>query len=353
MNFFKLILSTLIITITLHSCTKDEVQYELEDQHLKKSLEIQLHGDFKKVSNPCDSDGILSFKDEATYLSTMKQLKELTLSYAKSIEAQIGDVSADEFTRIYEEKGFNEMQALFNFSEKMNFNSLFTDLYYKEEAWLENGGTDINEDPDNHFVSDAYERVLFNTNGEVIVGDKIYKKLPTGHLVISDLQFDLLCSLRNNADLLRLPKGVEFVGDLTDRSGKRMADCAGSRADWSYKKNAGETFRIKWKVEINTPIFGNRNVKAITTNYWCKKNKNGKCKKWKKQAATTSSTVSGNVDGGAGDCLVMVNFPTATDSGFNQKIEARRDVATKTSSGNVTGNFSGVDGITHTHTLNW
>jgi len=359
MKFFKLILSTLIITITLHSCTKDEVQYDIENPNLKKSLQIQLKGDFKKVNNPCDSEGILSFKDKETYLSTMKQLAASTVSYTKAIEEQIGTVSTDEINRIYEEKGFNTKQPLFNFSEKLNFKSLFTDLYNKEEIWLENGGDNINEDPDNHFVSDVYERALFNINSEVIVGNKIYKKLSNGHLIISDLNFDLLCSLRNNADLLRLPKGVEFVGDLNNRSGKRMADCSASRADSGYEKSINndgdEDFRIKWKVEINAPLFGTRNVKAITTNYWCKKNRNnGNCKSWKKQAAYATSKVTGFVDFGGGNCQVFQNFSNAEDTDFNQKVEARRDVpGAVTASNQVTGEFDGVNGITKTHVLTW
>lgn len=352
-------LNAIIFTITaflffIVSCIKENVPVEDE---LKKSSSkfISLKGDVNKLTNNCDGQGILSFKNEDAYLNKMKQLKDLTQSHINDIKKQIGNISADEFFRIYEEKGFNEMQALFDFCQKLDFNSLFTDLYYKEEVWLETGGTDINEDPDNHFVTDAFERVLFNSNSEVIVGSKIYKKLPNGHLIIDDLNFDLLCTLRNNLDLLRLPKGVEFVGDLTDRSGKRMADCSSSRADSGFESNDDETFRIKWKVEINAPIFGTRNVKAITTNYWCKKHRNnGNCKRWKKQAADTTSKVSGTVDFGGGDCIVFQNFDEAEKTNFHQKVEARRDVpGAVTASGNVTGEFDGVDGISHSHILTW
>ncbi len=359
MKFLKLAVVITVVSTLIFSCTKDEIQNNIIDQNLKKSLDIKLDSEVKKVRNQCDGEGILSFKNEDAYLSTMKQLKELTLEHTKAIQNQIGEVSTDAFVRIYEEKGFNNKQVLFDFSEKMGINSLFTDLYNKEAAWLENGGTNINEDPDNHFVSDVYERALFNTNSEVIVGNKIYKKLENGHLIISDLNFDLLCSLRTNMDLLRLPKGVEFVGDLTDGSGKRMAACASSRADWGYERsrnaNGEENFRIKWKVEINAPIFGTRNVKAITTNYWCKKNRNnGNCKSWKKQAATTTSKVSGFWNGGADDCAVLINFTDAENSGFSQKIEARRDIdGGSTSSGQVTGEFNGVNGISKTHVLTW
>jgi len=341
------------------SCSKENASIEDE---LKKSSPkfISLNEDVKKLTNNCDGEGILSFKNEDVYLNKMKQLKDLTLSHMNDIKEQIGDVTKDEFFRIYEEKGFNEMQALFDFSQKLDFNSLFTDLYYKEEAWLENGGSDINEDPDNHFVSDAYERVLFNSNSEVVVGSKIYKKLPNGHLIISDLNFDILCSLRSNIDLLRLPKGVEFVGDLTDRSGKKMAARSSSKADSDFKENTNKTFRIKWRVEISYPIFSSRNVKATTKNYFCSKFKNnGDCKRWKKQGANTTSTVKGSVSASVigadgdetADCTVMEQFAQASSTGFQYKVAAKRDVDTKTKSGFVTGVFNGV--VSHTHTLTW
>lgn len=360
MKFLKLAIVITTLSTLIFSCTKDEVQYNnIVDQNLRKSLETNIK--VKIVRNLCDGEGILSFKDKDDYLATMKELQELTLQHTKDIKEQIGAVTTEEYFRIYEEKGFNDSQVLLNFSEMMRFNSLFTDLYHKEEAWLENGGIDIKEDPDNHFVSDAYERVLFNTNSEVIVGDEIYKKLENGHLIISDLNFDMLCLLRGNADLLRLPKGVEFVGDLTDRSGKRMAVCDGMERDADFEYSEDEDYRIKWIIEINTPFFGHRNVKAITKNYFCKKKKNEECKNWKKTPSYTESTVSGSVSGVTfndqgekeANCDTQLSFGSKKATGTAKKVVSRVDVDTKTRSGWISGEHRGIAGITYNSTLTW
>jgi len=351
------ILTLLLVmsAVTFIACNKENALVEENNSTSQIQLgTYSFNSDIRKIETGLDEYGILSFENEKSYLETLKQLERLSNEFNEKI-------------RGIENEELNYQQVLFDFADQLNFHSLFVDIYKKEQKWLEEtDGSDINEDPDNHFVSDYYERSLFNVNNEVVVNDKIYKKLESGHLIIKSLNFDLIAKLRANLDLFNLPQGVEYIGDLPatnlkDRS--QMAACAFSKRDSDYVENNNHTRRIKCITEINAPLFTQRNVKATTKNYYCKSLKNdGTCKRWKSSiSAQTSATIRGEVTniadnpGGAfvADCSDLVDV-FLSKSKFAKEVEAKQNISfRRTKSGVLHSDHSGVSGITHTNTLFW
>lgn len=317
-NFLAIAL--MLSSVILVGCKKQDFNVDQTNSFQGKH---SFANSIKKIETGIDQEGILSIESEEAYLKALKELEELDKN--SGIE--------------------NESSVLFEFATAYNFNSLFVDIYEKEEKWLnETDGSNIEEDPDNHFVTDYYERTLYNTRTEVAINNKIYKKLENGHLIINSLDFSVLSQLRSTIDLHNLPAGVEFIGDLYDSEGNSlMGSCKSSKRKTGYENNSTNSNRIKWIIEVNNPLVGENNVKAHVRNYKCKDKDGNKCNRWSKVKALCEAKVEGQAGVNCASPSLFTNssYSTCTCKSVYDKVIIP-DRAVK--SGWVTGKHEGING---------
>lgn len=349
----------MVTGILIYSCSKQDLEINTsstEKQGIKYSINIP----YENVTIEQLDNGrkLLSFKDEETILKISQEIKNARKTLMEDFVKKYGELEGEAFDEIADEIGFNEYQPLIDFGERLNFQTLFQYLYDEETKYLEAGGDNIEEDPDNHFIIETGMRIFFNTNEEVKIGNNIYKLLPEGYFKITDGNIETLQYLTNGSiDFKNLPTNVEFVGEAT---GEKAAGCASGKDFHSYLENSSNTFRIRYKVGHHTPPPPwNRRVIAKTKNYYCKRLKNGKCKNWKRATNATTSMVFGFVSGtdsnGNANCDTQFNFNSSNSgvTSYGHEIEHKINVSTKTLSGWVRSTHVGIAGINRNHTLIW
>lgn len=355
MNKIKLyVIGLALLIIGIVACEKGqlpnsensgEFQYDVISKIDYSVIETKPKG-FKSTNG---SDQILTFKNMDAFKATLEELERQTEELDNAFVQFYSDLDEEALNAKEEEIYFSEQQPLLVFENTTSFNSLRQQIDLAEEQWLENEELDFDNDPDNHFVIEEEVRTLLNTDGEIQIGNSIYKLTKNGYFEIIDGDLKTLLSLDSkNVKTLTLPKNVIFVGDETPYI--KSSDCKSMKSNWDFK--ASDKKRIKWRVSHRTWPWG-RYASAKTKNY--KK----KGRRWKKYRTDTKTMVYGyisdvNEDGDA-DCSKQLNFnPNGINaSGKKKSLKQKVSVATKTKSGWVKGYHSGAGGIEHRSTLTW
>ena len=163
-----------------------------------------------------------------------------------------------------------------DFANDLGFESM---LVYVE--WLETGlegksdeegGLNESNDPDERFVADPYLRGVLNPQGEIRLGESIYKLMPQGVYEIKG-DFEAL-------DLIRQGESVESESVVfTAYKHTSHHCCFSSESNTTYTTYANNSRRIKAKHWVgNWPFYSS--IGARTTNYRRKSNGN-----WKRERA--------------------------------------------------------------------
>lgn len=299
---------------------------------------------------------MLVFPDMETFKATLAELERQTKELDDAFVEFYSDLDEEALNAKEEEIAFNEEKPLYDFENFLNFNSLHQQIAIEEEQWLSQEELDMGNDPDDHFVFEEELRSLLNADGEVQIGNSIYKLTEDGYFEITDGDLNSLAIIdNNNKNYNSLPKNIIFVGNensfLKSDDDDNNDDCRSWKSKSSFKKKGDK--RIKWKVKHSTWPW-DRYASAKTTNY--KKKKRG----WKKYRAYTKTKVYGfisdkNADGSA-DCTKKLNFnPDNNYAVHNSKKSVKHKiiVLTKTKSGWIKGYHYGAGGISYTSTLTW
>lgn len=291
-------------------------------------------------------NGVLIFPDTAFVSRTLALLDAEITQEGASFNGTYGHLSEAEIENLIDSIGYNENKPLVDFEAGFAFQSLRSKIETDEINWLLNtSGEKIEDDPDNHFISDDVVRSILTENSEVGIGTSLYKVVDNGYYEITDGNFVTLYSLRSNPIDISGKPNVIFYAD-----GEMKNGCKSSKRDARFKYNSNNTRRIKWVVSHWTYPWG-RYAKAKTYNYKKKNNK------WKKYKTYCEAQVYGNISESDGNCSTAHTFNTP--AGYyvfenNKKdVKHKVKVSTKTKSGWVKGYHEGAGGISHTSTLTW
>jgi hypothetical protein len=252
----------------------------------------------------------------------------------------------DSLNLIAEQQNFNDEQPLLDFEEYFRIKSLRQIISEKEQLWLLTDGEKIENDPDNHFITDNTVRTILNEYAEVKIGNSYFKFVEHGYYEVTDGNFETLKLLRDtNVNNLTNLVNVVFHKSLSGEG------CNSNKRKEDYKTVGSK--RIKWVVSHWTYPWG-RYAIAKTDNYEKRNNK------WKKYSTYTEARVYGyisdvNQDGTA-DCTKQLQFNTSSgpaETGTVKELKQKITVSTKTKSGWINGYHYGAGGISHTSTLTW
>ncbi len=349
-------ISLAILIVGLSACIKEkslnpintsEFQYDVKSVIDYSSIQVKPKG----FNGKSGSSKILAFKDMETFLFTLNELERQTIELDNAFVEFYKDLDNEAINEKEEEIGFDEQRPLYDFANNLAFKSLFEKIAIEEELWLNQEEPDWNNDPDNHFVDLEELRSLLNVDGEVQIGNFIYKLTEDGYFEIANgsLQSLKLLDVSNLGKTL-LPANTVFVGDGNSQSKLSSSDCRSGKSDKAF-----ETFgnrRIKWRISHRTYVWG-RSAIAKTKNYKKKR------RRWKKYRTNVLASVSGYVSGinpttGDADCSVRSNDinPDRISKMKNAKrVTFKIKVATKTKSGWIKGYHYGADGIAKNSTL--
>lgn len=343
-------ISLAILIVGLSACIKEkslnpistsEFQYDVKSVIDYSSIQVKPKG----FNGKSGSSKILVFKDMETFLFTLNELERQTIELDNAFVEFYKDLDEEAINEKEEEIGFDEQRPLYDFANNLAFKSLHKKIAIEEELWLNQEEPDWNNDPDNHFVDLEELRSLLNVDGEVQIGNFIYKLTEDGYFEIANGSLQSLKLLDvSNLGKTSLPANTVFVGDGNSQSKLSSSDCRSGKSDWGYQ-NAGSK-RIKWRVSHRTYLWG-RYAIAKTKNYKKKR------RRWKKYRTGVLADVYGyvSVDG---DCSVQSD--DINPDGFSKIKNAKRvtfkiKVEGKTKSGWIKGYHSGADRIVKNSTL--
>ena len=345
-----------ILITSLGACNKEnlitpisssEFQYDVKSAIDYSSIQVKLKG----FNGRSGSSKILVFKDMDTFLFTLNELERQAIELDNAFVEHYKDLEEEAINEKEEEIGFNEKLPLYDFVNKLGFKSLYEKIDIEEEEWLNQEEPDWDNDPDNHFVDIEELRTLLNVDGEVQIGNVIYKLTESGYFEILDNSLQSLKLLDvSNLGKNSLPTNTVFVGDGNSQSKLSSSDCRSWRRK-SDKTTAGSK-RIKWVVSHWSYPWGTY-ATAKTKNY--KK----KGRRWKKYRTDVLADVYGFVSGvnpttGDADCSVQSDD---INPDGNSKIKKARSVtfkirvSTSTKSGWIKGYHYGAEGVIKNSTL--
>lgn len=259
--------------------------------------------------------------------------------------------------------GGDEDAVLLAFEKKFPcYTSLRSDIAKREDAWLEEDGENIGDDPDEHFVEDDITRTLLNINGCVIIEGTTYTITENGYIKTnssgtivetgstSPAIVNKTNAVTNNSNgaggpvATGLPTSCQSIDENDCNTNKRLG---------GFKVSGSN--RIKWKVGHRTYPWNSRNAFAKTKGYKAKgKTKKGKTK-WRKTKSTLYAQAYGFISDLPGDCSKELNFNTTGE--FKEKssrrwVTHRMQVETKTKPCWILGKHKGF-GIEHSSVLVW
>ncbi|MFU8845022.1 MAG: hypothetical protein ACNA7V_14560 [Bacteroidales bacterium] len=137
--------------------------------------------------------------------------------------------------------------------------------------WLEQEDP-IEPDPDDHDIIDETSRATFNSLGEIIIGENIYKVYPSGTMItIKNLDFQLL-EMINGMDTLGLDTLRHPNFEFWYKAGQGQGiDTCDLKNEWKEKKEKENgDYKLKYKFKLNHKPWGST-LKAVTKNYKNKK----------------------------------------------------------------------------------
>ncbi len=344
----KLFISIAFFTaIFFNSCTKDN---KIEDQfhynYDPSNIPFESISKITKLEKGISgSYEMLRFENMETYKNLISEFDTLKKMYNDAFISTCKGLTNEQLNTRMKDINFDSDKPLSDFESILDFHSLRDMILEDEKKFLNNGGDDINKDPDNHFVFDDNERALLNVDCEVMIGDSIYKLTEYGYYIITDGNLSTLSILETNLKNYSDLPNVVFNGTFT-----KVEGCNSNQRSSGYEiRQDIDTKKIKWVVSHWTQIWGERRVAAKVDNYQLVGGN------WQKYSCWCATKVFGYISGGEGYCEVQVNFNPNNSfvSGVAEDKEHKIQVQTKTLSGWVKGYYHGADGVDVTKTLTW
>ncbi|MEQ8683860.1 MAG: hypothetical protein RIE86_01145 [Imperialibacter sp.] len=351
----------MLLAIAISCAQNDEVSVESGTNEFQPIIESKI--DYSQINvlnkgfaGARGGEQLLVFPDKEAFIQTINELARQVDELDDAFIEFYKDLDEDALNDKEQEIGFNEEKPLTDFLEYMGFASLYQQIEIEETKWLQQEELDFTNDPNDHFIDGENYRVVLNADAEVQVGESIYKITEDGFFEITDGDLEslkILDAVSNGR--ISLPENVIFVGnDYNSAARVTASECKSSKSSSGEVTASQYERRIKWKVKHSTPLFGNRQVYAETTNY----KKGGLFgNDWVQYRTYCEAMVYGFVSGLDGECDTQVDF------NYNQWVWAveydkksvchKIFVSTKTRPGWVKGYHYGAGGREKASVLTW
>lgn len=199
--------------LSLSSCDKENFN-EKTDSKKTKGFRIRTYGNSGENSRGL-LNKILSFDSEEEYYTTLDSLNQVFENYQLEFQEKYKEVNDENLNELIISERIDLELPLTEFETKYNFTSLRNNLNEKEALWLNQPEPDFENSPQIFPIEDHVERTLWNENGEIMIGGKIYKYEDDRFIKIEDGDFEKL-ELINSGDLNIFSNENIYVENLTE-----------------------------------------------------------------------------------------------------------------------------------------
>lgn len=273
-----LFLSCLFAAVLLTSCEKETLAgneaIDVQEAPIKKVV-------FNLPSNgrsPESSTTMLQFATFEDFKATIEQLENALEAHEDAFYALYGHLDEEALETMEQQLGFNENQPLIDFKTQQDFtNSMFDVTQAQMQVWKQSETSTPENDPESLIDFDPVEQVLFNYNGEVMIGGKIYSyDKPDYHYEIIDEYENSLTKINNGEDVSDDPNIL-----LTSRHEHRT--CYDHRRIQDYRYFNNNNRRVQRRVAIRAYNQG-KDIRTSTKIVSYKKVRNS----WRRRASYIS-----------------------------------------------------------------
>lgn len=207
----KIIITTLCVVVVgagiiFYACkkeynsqnVKEKIKMHKSSSHYNGELIQSLMEDFivEQLTNVINSfdieqqNGILAFQTE----EDVNAIYDTLIYFSNMFDnAMLTDVNYVKYTKT---DSFPDFPILYAFEVILGFNSLRATIEEQMLALEENEGISDECDPDNHFIVSDYLRTILSPDCELIIGSWIYLYGEIQNLLIPDLNFEKLTTVK-------------------------------------------------------------------------------------------------------------------------------------------------------------
>ncbi len=269
------------------SCSKEELLGNPSTEGVNSVVRVVKQGDgfntleYKDPNSRTPGTTILEFTSLQAFQDLAEQLQNDVDAWDDAFVAQWDFLNEDDLDAKEIEIGFDDQKPLTDFENQNDFYSLRNQFYDEENAWLDNEVLDESADPNDKEIYnfDDVEMALMNAQGEVKVGQTIYKYVDSGTLKILDGDF---------TKLIQYNDGDTTVVDNTNVifEERSSAPCRAMKEVSDYRYFSGNTRRVKRKVNIRSTTSYYARFRSKIISY--KKKNNGR---WRRKRMWMSVAV--------------------------------------------------------------
>jgi Leucine-rich repeat (LRR) protein len=273
------LLGTVSLFMTLKSCYPEKLQ---EPEKASKLSQVQNRDvsdpitmaklaeiDFNKIQM---ENGMLKFDSRATMLETISKLRQANHLWRQFYNQTMEGLDEETANQM----SISESFPYEWFQEQTGYYSLWKSLEEQRNEWLAQSGEelDFSNYPDHH-IKDNPVKSIVSVEGEVMVGNSIFKEYPYGlNVEIPDSDFNLLYQLREIAELpdvyaFATQNQLPLLGDWDNLGALMVEDICIRHQEktcrWSPSDN-----KLRLRAEIgvwNSAFFAVRKVWAENDTY--------------------------------------------------------------------------------------
>ena len=266
-----------ILLFSLTGCKKDNAFESIETGQNEPIQLVHYGGATNRGTN-----NILFFDNLDTYKMTLEKLSQDTEAWDDAFVEQWGYLDDDALNAKEEELHFDDEKPLTDFENQYGFNSLRQKFNNEIETWLNNETLDEANDPNDKYFGDSVDMTLLGENGEIQVGESIYKFEKERIIEITDGDYNKLSLIIQGNTTILEDENVIVRNNIKDAS--ICIDSSDSDSNYYYSG----MYRIKaqWKLNNYHP-FMRPYFKVKTISY---KKRNGR---WKRYRTTLESRLKG------------------------------------------------------------
>ncbi len=194
---FKLIIAAFICSLTIVSCSKEDIENRDTIPQAKSSSGIT------KVSfSGSGLEDMLSFPDMAYFVNTQSNLEIQVEDHDDNFVSQYGNMSEDDLIDFEEDSNFDDELPLTEFESIYSFQSLRRHLINAENAWLDqfgpNDNFDVSESPYHHFIMDEAMRAMLNVDAQAQIGEYLTQFTRFGYIQVPVNNLELFLNVVND-----------------------------------------------------------------------------------------------------------------------------------------------------------
>jgi len=274
------ITTMLIIMVSFIGCQKENNFDSMEIA--EQPISVIHYNDGKSQES-----NMFVFKDMETFKNTAQQLEREYEEWDEAFLEEWGHLDEEAINFKEEEIGYNCEKPLDEFEDEYGFNSLRKMYNILEDEWINHDVLDEKNDPSDKYPWEPFEMSLMGKNGEIKIGNTIYKLENNRHIEIIDGDINKLIALNNGDNNVIDNENVILTEYVIDKS-----TCL--TYGTSTKTYTSGHYRIKtqWRVSQDHTWWGDY-VKAKLWSYQYRK-RWGKWK-WRKTRRNISVRMIGNV----------------------------------------------------------